>query len=409
MLGDFIKGVNIFIFDRKLIREIDSLEQQERFWVNSIAITSWDNASRDEVSKKILSIKWGLIIAEINRATPGTKRASVLSDVVNKHNSNRLLILSDSYEISDLKRVLGISYTDFETTKWGRKDFLVVNKPIRQLRLKIFNYERTREESHFINLYVNLSKWLSNKKIQNKIRSRLVSSSLFAAEESLRYLRNRLVHGNINDLLIPKEAGREFIKDEELLGDINSEEIDKRFTNVELTRLMDNLSETLECLDQIQVDSKFNALIKNINEFRQDKHRIWIYAAYKSTITYLYSSIREMIPYTYQIHGQMSSYQIVEAIDLFTANGGILIASLSLLKGFDLPIDTLILYDIPDNENLVFGILSRALFHMSIEGSEKPINIYALNDGSGVLKSEEIRLQRFQEYVNKIFNDSVLK
>jgi hypothetical protein len=46
---------------------------------------------------------------------------------------------------------------------------------------------------------------------------------------------------------------------------------------------------------------------------------------------------------------------------------------------------------------------------MSIEGSEKPINIYALNDGSGVLKSEEIRLQRFQEYVNKIFNDSVLK
>jgi hypothetical protein len=105
----------------------------------------------------------------------------------------------------------------------------------------------------------------------------------------------------------------------------------------------------------------------------------------------------------------MSSYQIVEAIDLFTANGGILIASLSLLKGFDLPIDTLILYDIPDNENLVFGILSRALFHMSIEGSEKPINIYALNDGSGVLKSEEIRLQRFQEYVNKIFNDSVLK
>lgn len=413
VLGDFVQDIKVITLDRKIIREIETLNQQETFWANSLAITTLQMAASSEIREQILSVSWDLIIIDyIGNVAKGSYQINLLASVMEKQIAKRILILSDPiqsiYAFHNAKNIFESSvFNRFEVTKWSRKNIFALSKSTRDVKISIVSYERTKEEIDFIKKYTSLSKWLSNQRFQNKIRSRLVSSSLYAAEESLRSLRNRLVHGDLNSLLAVDETGNEFIKDEELLGDISTDNVDTKSSNVDLSNLLKECEKALNYLDQTQVDSKLNALLALFADRKLSKARTWVYASYLTTISYLYSSISEKYTNIYQVSSQLESSKNTDALHRFKSSGGTLIASAHFLKGLDLPINNLVLYDVPESKELINLIISRALLGSVPEGSGHTINVVLLNDTSDVLRSEKTRLQGFRKFTEQILQDEL--
>ncbi|MEO7839167.1 MAG: DEAD/DEAH box helicase family protein [Anaerolineales bacterium] len=411
VLSEIAQDITVVSLSRKIVREIETLKQVETFWARSISIVSLQMAASEEIKKSILSVQWDLIIIdEVEHVVAGSKHASLIKMMIEEQIAKRILILSNlpptMLSRANKKRFLNSKLFDnFETTNWNRRN-IFSGQSIREVKFTIINYERTKDEVSFIKKYTNLSKWLLEKNFQNKIRSRLVSSSLYAAEESLRSLRNRLVHDDLNSVLDISETGKEFVKDEELLGDTNLIHIDKKLSKKDFLNLKNDLSLTFDLLDEIQVDSKFNALLKVIKDIQNKKQNTWIYASYQSTISYLHSSLSETSPNIYQIHGQMPSRQASETIQRFRDEGGILIASTSLLKGVDLPLDSLVLYDIPESENLMYVTFTR-LSNPSRKKTNEPLSIFVFDDISKAQKSEQGRLRKLQGFLQKLVQEEM--
>jgi hypothetical protein len=412
-LGDFVEDLKVITLDRKIIREIETLNQQETFWVNSLAITTTQMAASDEIRDHILAISWDLVIMDDpGNMAKGSYQIKLLASIMEKQAAKRILVLSDPvqsiYGFSNNKNVFGnILFSKFEVTKWSRKNMFTLEKSARDVKLNIVNYERTKEEIDFVRKYISLSKWLKNKKFQNKIRSRLVSSSLYAAEESLRSLRNRLVHGDLNTMLAIDETGSEYIKDEELLGDISTDSIDTKSSNMDLANLVMECEKALSLLDRTQVDSKLNALLSLFADRNISKSKTWVYASYLSTISYLYSSLREKYKNIYQVSSQLESSKNADALNRFKSYGGTLIASVHFLKGLELPVDNLILYDVPESKELMYLIASRVLHSRTRDSKSTNINIIMLNDVSEVARTEKTRLQGFQKFLEQLIQDEI--
>jgi hypothetical protein len=414
LLSELNKDINIAVLNRKLVREIDTFDRNEPFAEKILGIATLQQAAHDEVKENILSVQWDLIILdEVDHISANSKQAALLSTIIKTQIAKRILILSN------LTRAI-VSHThrgflnnrfieDFEVTQWRQKD-IFPSKDMRPIRYTTISFKRTEEEIDFIKKYISLSRWLSNKKFQNKIRSRLVSSSLYAAEESLRTLRNRLVHGELSNVLETNETGKEFINNEELLGDINSAEIDKRFSSKDLPKLMAELSITLDLLDNIQVDSKFNILSQVLPQVLRDRDTIrqktWIYASFQSTIAYLHSSLREFAHNIYQIHGQMPSHNVTDYIQQFRNEGGILIASTNRLASINLRIDNLILYDIPESESLTYNIFTQLSRPLAVR-ADGSVNVFILADTTDILTSEQVRLRKLQRLIQQLIHEGM--
>ncbi len=410
-LSGIEQDIKVIPLNRKIIREIDFLDQKESFWAKSIAIATLRQAVNDEIKESILASHWDLIaVDESEHFIANVKNALFLQTIAEKQIAKRVLLLTDRVPDTTLRGnsdsvQLTKFLNRFVITRWTRKNILPSERT-KEIRFSTISYERTEEEIEFIKKYTYLSKWLSNRAAQNKIRSRLVSSSLYAAEESLRNLRNQLVHGELNNLFGVNENEKELIRNEELLGDINSAQIDKKFSTEDIPKLMNDLSTTLELLDKIQIDSKFNALSQMVKAVQHKEQRTWIYASYQSTISFLNSSLNEPAKNVYQIHGQMPSYDASEAIRRFKEDGGFLISSTSRLMGINFALDSLILYDTPENENLIYTIFTR-ISGSSPQKPTEPVNIIAFDDISNAIKSERKRLERMQRLLQQLLQEDM--
>jgi superfamily II DNA or RNA helicase len=406
------QDINVVSLDRKIIREIDFLNQKETFWAKSIAILPLRQAASDEIKESILSIHWDLIIVdESEHFITNSKNAMFLQMIAERRIAERVLLLTNQapsiafQEGSDMLQLNKLR-DRFETTRWRRKDIFPSNRT-REIKYNLVSYKRTEEEVEFIKKYTSLSKWLSSRAAQNKIRSRLVSSSLYAAEESLRNLRNRLMHGDLRNILDIDEAdGSEFIQNEELLGDTNRSQVDRKFGSTDLPVLMNDLSVALEHLDRIQIDSKFNLLSQVVNNIRHKQQRTWIYTSYQSTISFLHSSLSEQVENVFQIHSQIPPRITSESIQRFKENGGFLISSTSQLMGIDLALDNLILYDMPESENLIYTIFTR-ISGSSQEKHRDPVNMIVFDDTSNAIKSERNRLEKMQRFLQQIIQEEM--
>ncbi len=149
------------------------------------------------------------------------------------------------------------------------------------------------------------------------------------------------------------------------------------------------------------MDSKFNAVLSALKIADKGESHIWIYTSYQSTISYLYSSLSEYYPKAFRIHGGLPPGEVAASFDRFQDGGGILIASTMLLTGVQLPVDTLILYDIPESEVLLYQLFSRRFVRPQAE-TNRPMQIVALNDVSNVLSSEAKRLRKLQSIVEQL-------
>lgn len=76
-LRDLAWETTIVVLDRKLIREIETLDNKNAFWANTVAVATWGTASKSDVSEFILSTKWELIVADLGYIAAGMQRSSL--------------------------------------------------------------------------------------------------------------------------------------------------------------------------------------------------------------------------------------------------------------------------------------------------------------------------------------------
>jgi hypothetical protein len=410
ILSNSVRGIKIVSLDRKIIREFESSNKREAFWTDVIVLATLQMiALNEEIREDIFSVPWDLIIIDDMASFPksDSRIGFMVNSMLQKRIARQFLILSDPNQridsSGDITEIFDNAIlSQLEVTKWSNKDVFAINEANRNLKIALVNYERSKEELNFIEKYTRLFKRLSKRKLEGEIRSRLLSSSLYAANESLRGLRNRLVHGDLSSLLSIEDNENEFIKDEELLGDANSSNFDINLSNEELISLIKECEDALDYLDKTQTDSKLNALQELFTNKKLGESRTWVYALYLSTISYLYISLSDKFSNIYEISSRTEYGFNAEALRTFRSNGGTLVASAHFLRGLDLPISNIVLYDVPKNKELIYVILSRALSPRMSNNYDDGVNIFILNDISDAIDSESKRIQDFQKIVEQI-------
>lgn len=405
LFNEYVTSSRFLVLSRKTLREYETLKKQGHEFPQMIVVGTWENAKLEDAEELITSTKWDLIIIDEVHFSPSSQRASHLYSIIARANSDYKLVVSAPFDNNKIKQILGDKYETFKVTRWSIKELISSEKSSRPHKVKNVFYSRTAEEITFIRSYVKLSKSLAMSSLEQKIHSRLVSSSLFAAEESLRNQRNRLVHRDLEIFSSEDSSGVENVKDEELLGDVNIYQSNADWSTLNIIKVTELITSTINSLDLIQVDSKFNALLNYLKEHTNQSSRVWIYASYKSTLTYLFSSLKESFEKIYVLHGQMPTSDIQAELSKFKIDGGILIASTNLLKGVELNFDTLVFYDVPESENLMYIVLSRSTLLADSSFTLNPIEVAIMSDTSGVLQSEKTRENRLIKMVESTSSD----
>lgn len=367
-------------------------------WPNEgLVLLSIDTAKSSEVLKTIPLTEWDLIVSD-SVHYQGHRRM-VLESLLENRSGKKLLILEDPTQ-NLAKDKPEFSYAGIVTTRWTSRDFQFLYPKDIEFRLKVIDYLRSPEEIEFIRYYIKLNEQTGNTSFNQFFRLRLVSSSLYAAEQSLRQIRNKLVHQSALSFLDEsEEAESESGTTEEKLYRFGQhDEID-----LDPAQLLIGIQQLLDLLNLIPIDRKYETFIRYMMNECRGKN-VMVLSSYAATISYLTSSLGEQRKDVYQLLGSTSSDQIHIMLSKFRSEGGILIGSTAALAGSDIGFDELIFYDTLNDPHLIrqviYQLLARNPLH-DLEETGMVKRIITLKDKSKIIPSEERRIQKLQRIVRE--------
>ena len=332
----------------------------------------------------------------LNSVLEKTGGFELVKRMVEKKNAKRMLMVEGMEQLSSNKSV-ELKAMGITTTKWTFDAKRLADAAGIELKVETVEYFRSPQEAKFIEKYTHLVKATSDTDFKETIRIRFASSSLYAAEQAVRRLRNSLVYKN--NFNFQDESNWEEI-DKERHGISNQPIQESRPDASNLLREIDN---TLAAYNLILNESKFDALQGYIHNTHLGRN-ILVQSSYAATISFLFSSLSEEMEKVYQVSNILPHERNRSTLDEFGREGGVLIASTTFLIGVDLEIDELILYDIVNNPTLIRQNVAK-LFRIRQEApSQHPIEkrIIVLRDQSKVIPTEEKRLSQLRRIVRQL-------
>ena len=391
----------------KSFREYEAIKIKDENLQPNIIISTWESVFVESPKQMIMSTEWDLIAVDSRMSSTTSKRAKFLGKIVSLAESNHVLIISDPMSGENIKNIIGDNINTFKVTKWSLEKLYSGIKQISPILIRIYEYRRSDQEIDFINCYLDLSKKLPGKTFGNILREKLVASSLFAAEDSLRRSRNRLFHYREDDIDNGEADDLQGISEYQNASHLDNDQISATNDSEIESELSVLLSKAFSSLEKIQVDSKFDALQTFLEKNKESNSKMWIYSKYQSTIKYLSTSLKENFPNIISIHGGMPTSYINEAISRFNNDGGLLISSEVRLKGLHINSNLIFFYDSPSNQRQLYVILSRAL-SLKNKGSESPLELIMLKDLSETLYFEKENIQFIQHSLLSNLSSEVL-
>lgn len=356
-----------------------------------VAVMLLDLAAKNEIAASLTSIHWDLVVVD-DVGSLGASRQGFIRLLSQSDAAKRLLLMSGlpypdppSFGISDLTIV-----------NWHR-DLADTESAIYRARpdIRVVEYRRSDEEIGFLQNLGTLTEQLSNSAtshLQRHMLLRAAASSPYAAEQSIRKLRNRLAHG-------------EFLRVQETLPETDQLDTEQDTTDeviVEATSVWldkgiawELLSKTLASLDQIRDDSKLRVLVDIIAEQSTlaVPLRLGIYTNFAATAWYLQQQLASKGYEVFRFTGDVSYQERGLRIQRFLESGGILVFSAVGITGIDFRLDTGVLYDLPVSEPMFFQLIARFSLITVSDRPEK--SVYLFRDMTRSIPQESERLDRY--------------
>ena len=371
---------------------------------NAVLLLTIATAKSSQVFEYMIKTEWDLIVSDNIRYETYESAAldslqaghiSVLELLLEKKNAKRILIL-DSLEQKRYQKGGKNNFGNVMTTRWGSDWGLSSKLKNLKLYLETLDYLRSPEEIDFIQKYIHLQKQSKNTPYAQLFRLRKISSSLYAAEQSLRQIRNKLVHENTLSFL---NSDNERELNEDLAEDADDYVLKNEQESLNSAQLTTGVQNLLNTFSHISIDCKLDTLLAYIKSFPK-KRRVMIFSSYTATISYIHSSLAEQRDDIYVLSSETAQLQAKQ----FMINGGILIASTASLTGTDIELDDLIFYDTLSDSALIQQVIGR-LFRNRYLLSNTQKRIVVIRDQSGIIPTEKKRLQELQKVVSRIQSD----
>lgn len=405
------EGPNILVevVDMRRFRELLTRADLDKSpWPsNAVILLTLDTVKSSQVFEYIMKTEWDLIVADsisdrqVSLLSPvQVESVSILEFFLDKKNAKRILIL-DSVEQNRSQKGYKNKLREVMTTRWSFKHS---NFKDIELSLHTLSYLRSPEEVAFIRSYLQLQKQAKNTSYAPAFRLRLVSSSLYAAEQSLQQLRNRVVH---EDTLSFLDAGDETRLQDDLLEDTDFIVRQKKNKDLDPTLFAKSVQTLLAKFNQITTDRKLDVFLEYAKNLPENR-RVMVFSSYAATISYLYSSISEQKENVYQLLN-WSTFDNQSQMKRFIKDGGILISSTSSIIGTNIELDEIVFYDTLSNPIAIQQLIGRLFRNNKLAETEKtPIqkNIGAFRDESNIIPTENKRLKLLQEVLLKLRGDS---
>lgn len=392
------------ILSTRTKREYEAIKKIDKDLLPNIIISTWESALSENSQQILFSNYWDLISIDLPIISITSQKVTLVEMLTRHANSKHLLFISVPMSGEYIKKIIGEKIDTFTITNWTSEMLFSEFGGKPNFILKMLNYKRTEQEIEFTHRYLKLSKKLPGNDFGHILRQDLVSSSLFAAEDSLRRYRNSLLHNSEGNFSEEESEINHDASDGQSLINVNNDQIKGEYDSENRPDLESLLINSFSSLETIEVDSKFESLQSYLEENKKQKFSIWIYSSFMTTIKYLYTSLKEKFLNVSYLHGGMTHTSVSEVISRFNSDGGILISSDNKLKGYLLKFNKIIFYDIPMNERQIYVILSRAETSKN-EKSEKPVEIVLLKDLNETLRFEEENIQSIKHSLRSILSN----
>lgn len=356
-------GIKSEVVDRMRYREMQdtTLSNQAMWSEGTVYLLTSEFATQEDISASLCAVPWSLLVVDEVERQRG-QFENVIHALVKSSPIVRVLFLTVrcTSDFSDfgIHPSIVISHRLNDVVELKNDD----NYGLERATIDIVGYEFETSERRLKNAASKIQQLLQsndNTSIDEMdvFLSRF-NSSFFAFEEAVLQLRNRLVHNDDRD------------------RDISE--------NLPLNKptLLLALFECLAEIDQLSVDSKLRSLIKLFeqadppNSLRQST---CIFVEYKATQIYLETALQEIGITPFVLKTPFSSTNLTETLTIFRENGGVLIFTMALMQGLELPnVDNLILYDLPRGKiqkQILYGRFNRI-------GRTKPLKITVFLEGT---------------------------
>ena len=385
VLTDNLETVPIALVDMRTFRELQAnVGVDESPWPESVvAILSLDTAKKEKIAASLSEVEWDLVLVDEAHLLTG-KRGALVERLINTSAAHRVLFMTTLPREEIFSSIVpDIAKTEWRyLTDWEGKSLM---PPEAQSHL--VDYVRSEGEIDFIEELKALVGQLPDNittRFLERILLRRAGSTMFAIEQSLIRLRNRLAHGFAEEL--PKDEWLATFEQDD-----TDAEVDKRDKSVWFTvsNALEKVEKLLQTLDRLDADRKLGALLQLLAELTKKRSghlsRICIYSSFRDTVSYLSSSVVDAGFVAYQIVGAMAIGERERSLREVLEQGGILIATSVSLEGMDLTtVDSVIHYDLPGSEIEMEARRSR----VDRIGRTRPYTAHIFRDSSEVLALE---------------------
>jgi superfamily II DNA or RNA helicase len=347
------------IVDRKTYLELESMVPVggSAWPIPAVILMSIDLAKREDMASNLCSVTWDLVIFdESHHLTKGQRKE--LFDRFKKTgaSSRTLLLTAINYRLLEgaIRRV-NIGFSD--AINWDGDPLY----PSFERKLSEVYYQRSAEEINFLNELQGFTKRLVGEwmygKFQETIILRTASSSIYTTGGMLHRLhdvwkpmRNKIAHHvpwTKEDL---EEVQRKLSKVADEPGVVDELPEDITLKPAEFLTLYHKLESLLNQIEDILTDSKVETLISYVQEFfkSRDRTHLCIWCSFANTVQYLSSILQELGQRVWSITGALKAVELMDSIESFRQEGGILITTDVASEGVTLEyVDECINYDLP--------------------------------------------------------------
>lgn len=390
----------LLLVDRKTYLELESSVQvDESPWpLSGVILMSIDLAKRDDMITNLSSVTWDLVVFDESQILIGKRK--VLFDRLTKWGAIRRALLLTNIESqlpSDVITKVAIKYADI--VDWnGQPLFPSFRREVTPAR-----YLRTTEEQTFFKEMQSFAERLANEwphgKWLQELLLRAVSSSIYAAEGMLRRLadswkltRNKIAH----DLPIVDEDIEAVQLELSMVVDdpwvINELSTGLTIPPQQFLGLYNRLESLLRQVEEIETDSKLDALISYVQERFEFDEKLYlcIWSSFASTIQFISSGVRDLSIPVYSLTSAVEPVERMHNVEKFRRTGGVLLTTDAVSEGLDLRnVDECINYDLPSNPRMFEQRWSRFIRF----GRKTAFKMIVLVDQSKALPWEEEKLK----------------